>query len=238
MKVVVIPDVHLKPWIFDQAERVLREGRADIAVALGDYMDDWNQQGNTDLYRNTLATMLSFAQKYPQTKFCIGNHDFQYLKGMKGAGYSPQQLDLVRNYFSQIYEAVNHNFKILFNIDNVVFSHAGLLEPFVKRYVNEELQDEPEAVFDKINYMGEQGDLHFFDEDSPIWARPDLYYQGDYYRSDKFLNVYGHTPVQRVNSTPESLSLDVYSTYRDGHTPIGEQHLVIVDTVTKEWQYA
>ena len=29
MKVLVIPDVHLKTWIFDKAENILKSGKAD-----------------------------------------------------------------------------------------------------------------------------------------------------------------------------------------------------------------
>lgn len=36
MKVLVIPDVHLKPKIFDYANRILNRGDADCAVVLDD----------------------------------------------------------------------------------------------------------------------------------------------------------------------------------------------------------
>lgn len=29
MRVLVIPDIHLKPWIFDRTEKILRDGKAD-----------------------------------------------------------------------------------------------------------------------------------------------------------------------------------------------------------------
>ena len=40
MKVLVIPDIHLKKWIFDKAEGILKEGKADRAVCLMDIPDD------------------------------------------------------------------------------------------------------------------------------------------------------------------------------------------------------
>ena len=36
MRVLVIPDIHLKPWIFDRTEKILRDGKADRAVCLMD----------------------------------------------------------------------------------------------------------------------------------------------------------------------------------------------------------
>ena len=44
MKVLVIPDIHLKSWIFDKAEVILRQGKADRAVCLMDMPDDWNME--------------------------------------------------------------------------------------------------------------------------------------------------------------------------------------------------
>ena len=41
-RVLVIPDVHLKPWIFDEAEKVDKNSYEDIVV-LGDLVDDWGK---------------------------------------------------------------------------------------------------------------------------------------------------------------------------------------------------
>ena len=50
MKVLVIPDVHLKPWMFDRASELMKSEKADQAVCLTDIPDDWNQELNLDLY--------------------------------------------------------------------------------------------------------------------------------------------------------------------------------------------
>jgi hypothetical protein len=36
VKALVIPDVHLKPWVFDRAEEIMDAGTADKAVSLMD----------------------------------------------------------------------------------------------------------------------------------------------------------------------------------------------------------
>ena len=53
MKVLVIPDVHLKPWMFQRASELMKEIKADRAVCLMDIADDWRQQFNLDLYIQT-----------------------------------------------------------------------------------------------------------------------------------------------------------------------------------------
>ena len=46
MKILIIPDVHLKPHIIDEAAQCMCSGNYDIAVFLGDFVDDWEQQRN------------------------------------------------------------------------------------------------------------------------------------------------------------------------------------------------
>ena len=50
MKALVIPDVHLKPWMFERAMELMKERVADQAVCLMDIPDDWGQESNLDLY--------------------------------------------------------------------------------------------------------------------------------------------------------------------------------------------
>lgn len=43
-KVFIIPDVHLNPWMFDKAAKLIKDGDYDEIVMLGDLVDDWNQK--------------------------------------------------------------------------------------------------------------------------------------------------------------------------------------------------
>ena len=65
MKVLVIPDVHLKPWMFERAEEIMKKKMAERAVCLMDIPDDWNQEYNLELYRDTFDAAITFAKKYP-----------------------------------------------------------------------------------------------------------------------------------------------------------------------------
>lgn len=56
-KVFVIPDVHLKPWMFDKAEELLSRSEYDKIVCLGDLVDDWDQEKNLGLYSETFDAL-------------------------------------------------------------------------------------------------------------------------------------------------------------------------------------
>ena len=65
MRVLVIPDIHLKPWIFDRTEKILRDGKADRAVCLMDMPDDWNMEFQIERYKETFDRAIAFAEDYP-----------------------------------------------------------------------------------------------------------------------------------------------------------------------------
>ena len=88
MKILVIPDVHLKPWMFDRASELMKTGAADRALCLMDLPDDWHQQYNIDLYVQTFARAVEFQKEFPDTLWCWGNHDVCYPWDERETGWS------------------------------------------------------------------------------------------------------------------------------------------------------
>ena len=97
MKVLVIPDVHLKAWLFDRAEDILRSGKADRAVCLMDIPDDWNMEFQVECYKETFDRAIRFANTFPETLWCYGNHDVSYLWEAMESGYSYYARETVVN---------------------------------------------------------------------------------------------------------------------------------------------
>ena len=62
MKVLVIPDVHLKPEIFDRAMSIMENSDCECAVCVGDICDDWGCEWNVELYKKTLQKIARFAK--------------------------------------------------------------------------------------------------------------------------------------------------------------------------------
>ena len=75
MKVLVIPDVHLKDWMFDSAEKKLSKDNIDAVVCLMDLADDWDRESDVEAYRKTYDRAILFAKEHPQSLWCYGNHD-------------------------------------------------------------------------------------------------------------------------------------------------------------------
>ncbi len=229
--VLIIPDTHLKPWVFERAEEELSKGQYDCIVCLGDLVDDWGQELNLDLYRETFESAIRFIEKYPAFLFCYGNHDISYEWEARESGYSEIAVRTVVDGMNQLRKSLpSENLAFIHKIDNVLFSHAGL----AKRFVTRHFQDNDVDMDEMLKNINTFGKKELWCADSPIWVRPqdgrtELYPTG-------MLQVVGHTPVNKTDYFNGLLTVDNFSTYKNG-TPVGDQRFVWVDTVTKEWGF-
>lgn len=231
-KVFVIPDVHLKPWIFDKAEELIVRMKYDAIVCLGDLMDDWNQEMNLGLYTETINAVDDFVRRHPDFFLCYGNHDLSYVWKVHETGYSDYARQTVLDgLFKLAKNLPAENIAFVHRIDNVLFSHAGLSEVFVSRFLSD-FNGDIDDFLKEINGFGKE---EMWNDVSPIWVRPqngriEMYSNG-------FLQVVGHTSVRKTDFFRNILTVDNFSTYCDG-TPIGDQRFIWVDTVAKEWGFA
>ena len=233
LKVLVIPDVHLKPWMFDRASELMITEKPDKSVCLMDIPDDWNQGFNIDLYEKTFKNVLEFQKKFPDTLWCYGNHDLCYQWDQRESGHSPLASQAVNEGLRKLLEAVPNisQLSYIHRIDNVLFMHGGLSELFVRRTTPGIDYEDVDAVVDHINGLG---CYPMWDDHSPLWLRPQ-YQREQMYKPGELLQVVGHTPVRKIFRHGNVISCDVFSTYRDG-TPIGTEEFLLIDTET--WEYS
>ena len=232
MKVLVIPDVHLKPYLFRQASALMHQGIADRAVSLMDIAEDWNMQYQISLYEEAYDEAIRFAKRYPDTAWCYGNHDLSYLWHCLETGYSSMASYTVQKKLLDLRDAVpkRNPIRYVHRIDNVLFSHGGVLDYFVSENVPASKYDDVDAVVDTINQLGV---AQMWKDDSPIWLRPQKK-NIRLYKPRKLLQVVGHTPVKSITKKNNLISCDVFSTDPDG-TPYGSQEYLLLDTLT--WEY-
>jgi len=214
MKVLVIPDVHLKPWMFDQAEELLNKYNLDTVVFIGDLVDDWNQGCNIQLYKDTINRAMQFKKDYPNSKFCYGNHEVGYMLGGICAGNSEV-------YHNEILEMLNKYERLVepqlaFKIDNVVFSHGGIALSKFGDYSIENIENV------KIKNA-------YDDDDSPLWARPNPWVKYD----KKYTQVAGHSPMEHITKIDNVWFVDSFGFDPNG-MQYGDQTYLSIDTITLE----
>ena len=230
-RIFVIPDVHLKPWIYDRAAELVSESEYDTVVMLGDIADDWNQGFNVGLYKDTYEAAGKFATEHPNTYWCYGNHDISYVWQLTESGYSHHARKTAVEGLESLKAALPEGHAaFLIRFDDTLFSHAGLFSSFVERYFHDPAENDIDKMISTINSMGPD---KLWMDDSPIWARPHdngliRTYPEDYFQ------VVGHTPVSKPVLYDNLLVLDTFSTYSNGR-PIGNGRFACVDTKTHEF---
>lgn len=164
--------------------------------------------------------------------WCYGNHDLSYVWREAESGYSPVAPSTVCRKLDELRSVLSSDRQMAYIqiIDNVLFSHGGLSDYFVRRHVPESELENLSTVVELVNALDH---YDIWCDDSPIWYRPQ-YYKGMMYKSQECLQVVGHTPLEKITRIGNVLSCDVFSTYRDG-TPIGTQEFAVLDTQT--WGY-
>lgn len=233
MKVLVIPDCHLKPYMFIKAKDLMKKGIADRVVYLGDTPDDWRCEYNIDKYERTYDALIDLVKAFPDTLVCYGNHDISYLWRKSESGYSYMAEGMVRRKLNELDRALpsDNPVKFVHKIDNVIFSHAGVCDYFVEEFISEESKQDIDKVIDEINNLTS---YELWNDASPLWLRP----QGRrvrMYKPFELLQIVGHTPVERIEKEGNIISCDVFSTYPDGRS-IGTCELLLLDTQTKEYE--
>lgn len=236
MRILVIPDVHLKPVMFDLADAIMDSGDVDMAIQMGDLVDDWGEEYNLSLYSRTLQRAIKFHEDHPNTLWVMGNHDYGYWHpnwGHRESGHSRFAEGEVLTLLKEM-ERKGAVQKIMHVVDGCIFTHAGLTLEWVQERTpaNSHWDDELDFVYNLVNDATPE-DL--WQENSPIWARPQI----DFYEMypAKF-QVVGHTPVRKPDIQDDLLiSTDTFSTYHNG-APYGNKQFVIVDTEEETWEGA
>lgn len=233
MEVLIIPDVHLKPEIFDRASALLDEGIAAKAVSLMDIPDDWNKGFQIELYEKTFDRAIKFQKDHPDTLWSYGNHDLSYVWSCLETGFSPYAISTVNNKLNKLKSALPTLDQIAYihRIDRVLFLHGGLTERFVRTYVDESRISDIDKVIKAVNRMGMD---EMWNDVSPIWFRPQ-YSDEAMFNESELIQVVGHTPVKSVSRKGSVISCDVFSTYKDG-SPIGTCEFTVIDTVTGNYK--
>ena len=227
MRILVIPDIHLKTWLFDRAETIMKAGKADRAVCLMDMPDDWGMEFQVERYKEIFDRAIAFAADYPDTLWCYGNHDLSYPWGRLETGYSPYAESTVLSKLEELEQALKDpsQIAIIHRIDNVIFSHGGLTAEFIKWLDKDLLDADIDSVIAAVN---EARIDYLWNDESPLWLRPQNKIR-EAFRSEIYKQVVGHTPVEKIFEKDGIISTDVFSTYRNG-AQIGESAMIVINS--------
>lgn len=193
MKVLAVGDIHTKTWIFDLVESVINS--YDAVVFCGDYADDFGARAMQSIL--TWEYLRELFTKYPGKIYAVqGNHDYVYATHIHPtqSGYNHTTQILINLPDHRHLKEFIKSLPFVLEVDGVTYSHAGIDE----------------------TWNGITNDLSMWNDNSPIWVRP------DWAQYKKIKQVFGHTPQKTVTEIePGCWAIDTFSTYPNG-TPFGD----------------
>lgn len=197
-KVLIIPDVHCRDFYIEPLEKYSKE--VDKVVFLGDYLDPYYYEGFTrEDGIKRLGNIIELKNKNPdKVILLLGNHDCHYTdylgKDIRPCSRYDFENEERNNITRKLFKLNKDKFQLLYKIDNVLFSHAGVMIDWLIdcgcSSLDELLNDESKAYgyLWEVSYM-RGGD---FDYGSCVWNDVREF-------ENKFRDIYqvfGHTQLQ------------------------------------------
>ena len=223
MKNIYIGDIHGR----DVWKQIVAENEdADNIVFIGDYFDSFDIPGVVQL-RNArdIVEFKKFTELDPSKRvyLLIGNHDIHYMRGINGKGTTSGFNANMMYEFETFFEENKEHFQMCVNIGEVLCTHAGVSEDFLKDAGYWTYSDNihydgvPEWINDLFHYKPNEFtfegyyDRHYglaspngYGDDpgqSPIWIRPKSLQLSNKNSDIKktWIQVVGHTQQDTID---------------------------------------
>lgn len=231
-----VGDLHLQAkLILPLVEKAIEKHNVERVIFMGDYVDQWNQNDNDQLYIDELTLLNKFRKKLikkgkVEPVFLIGNHDMPYLIGIREY-YSVNNADT----FDKVHDLLLQlQPQIAYEVDDdFIASHAGYVyesirevpewhfEPWLYGYTDESVKLQMQAGMSRGG-LGTYG--------SVLWA--DF---GDFERGSLKIErqVVGHTPQKTITDLREDITceancicVDTFS-LNQFYNPIGDGSMLL-----------
>lgn len=232
MKVLCLPDCHLKIELLERVGQLLKQHPDWQCVSLGDWADDW--QRSPEEYQEFFNQFLNFCYYHQDNlHLCWGNHDYAYwTKPGSCSGYVADAKDIVRSAIYEIGESIS-NISTAYLLSTTLFSHAGVSQYAFNQYLRT-VHNYPQLSF--FEWLEEMLPRYALDLGFPLWYRPSNNPHKNTF-NPHILQVVGHTPVPTITYSKEDnvLYTDTWSTDSKRNS-LGDKSLVVVEPATQEWK--
>ncbi len=203
----VIPDIHMRHQLFNEAVRLHGEGNK--VVFLGDYVDNGPQPNDPVFVRE----IFEFCRKTDSTPL-IGNHDLAYLYPeevrFRKNGYEADTAAKVAEVYAEFADLLRY----VYRLDRYVCSHAGLsrtlLNVLMSKYGAADLdaairclnEDRPPELY-YCSPVNDGTDAF----DGPMWLRLPQYHGA--LQDEGITQIAGHSSQSTIRLKHNLLMIDV-----------------------------
>jgi len=237
MKTIIIGDTHGRSTWKD----IVAQEQADRVIFIGDYFDSFDIESAEQQFN--FKEIIEYKEKSEcEVILLIGNHDFHYYPG--GETYSGYQYGAAPA-IRQLLEENKHHLQMCYQLDNILFTHAGVGHNWLTHQNKYEPGVDPGTIADFVNAIWEHQPNRFMfcgidqygntKTQTPIWIRPQALLAGnkDTFLKEEYIQVVGHTQVRKIDIEGKATGgryyfidilddLNQFLIYEDGEFKVGE----------------
>jgi predicted phosphodiesterase len=199
MKTIVLGDTHGRNiW-----KEIVFQEKADRVIFIGDYFDSFDIGPAEQMFN--FREIIDFKEKDEcEVILLIGNHDFHYYPGGETySGYKAGVAPAIR----QMLQENNHHLQMCYQLDNILFTHAGIGHDWLTYQNKYESGPIADFVNDIWKYQPNRFMFYGIDQygntktQTPIWIRPQALMAGnrDTFLKTDYIQVVGHTHVRKID---------------------------------------
>lgn len=203
MRILTIGDIHGRPYWKD----IIDKNEFDLVVFCGDYTDPYEIEDHIMIAN--LLEIIKYKEENPETtELLLGNHELHYLFSYGTHGCTRFNRSLYEQ-FHKLFLEKRHLFKVAFQIENYLWTHAGVSNAWYKQFfefmpldidtsfadkINQVFNSNKEWIVTQIGYArgGMRGD-----SGGPLWADYDETSSSPFHGCHQFV---GHTPVKTIHT--------------------------------------
>jgi predicted MPP superfamily phosphohydrolase len=236
LKTIILGDTHGRSIWKD----IVAQEKADRVIFIGDYFDSFDIDPVVQQYN--FKEIIEFKEKDEcEVILLVGNHDFHYYPGGETySGYRAGAAPINR----QLLQENDHHLQMCYQLDNILFSHAGIGDNWLTHQNKYEPGVDPGTIADFVNAIWKHQPNRFMfcgidqygntKTQTPIWIRPQALMAGnrDTFLKKDYIQVVGHTAVEKIDIKGKSTggryyfidTLDTSSQfliYKDGEFKVG-----------------
>lgn len=229
-----VGDLHLQAkLILPLVEKAIEKHNVERVIFMGDYVDQWNQNDNDQLYIDELTLLNKFRKKLikegkVEPVFLIGNHDMPYLIGIPEyySVYNRQVFDKVHDLLLQLQPQIAYEVD-----DDFIASHAGYVQtsaweiplwhfkPWLYSYIDKSIELQKQVG--RRGGFDTYGSMLWEDFGERLW-RAGMKYQ-----------IVGHTPQKTITDLRDNITceancicVDTFS-MNQFYNPIGDGSMLL-----------
>ncbi|MDR0539537.1 MAG: metallophosphoesterase [Spirochaetaceae bacterium] len=191
------------------------EGDYSAYYILGDYFDSFDIPFEIQL--QNFLDIIDAASRDDRIKLCLGNHDYHYFLGQPNERYSGYQERHAQKIHDCLRTHARHFNIVYVTGDNILISHAGISNSFMKEKnlakpedLNSAFEREPAIL--RFNGYEPYGDEV---QQGPLWIRPNSLLRDAY---SGYSQIVGHTSLREITTVnPDGSNNSLTITFIDTH---------------------